>query len=194
MDRQYVRLILCSVLVLGMTAPVAAQTPSDLPLKMRGKDWCQASSDPGSAFPNGKFKNFNLRDAYTITITPDPSGNGAMTANLSKDPNKTVDPSLPELSLQGHGLFRNKSNHKIEFVLNGVQLSDPDKLPTGIFITLRGQASIDKDTGVIKQAKGTFVYERDDKNNEDPAVHCFGSGTFGKHEDHPHPEDTTPHF
>ena len=190
MNRKIVRFVLCGALILGVTTSAVAQTPPDLPLKMRGKDWCPSSLN--SVFPDGKFKNFNLRNAYTIAITSDPSG--AMTATLT--PNGTADPSLPVLDLLGRGLFRNKSNHKIEFVLNGVQLSDPDKLPTGIFITLRGQASIDKNTGAIKKVQGTFAYERaDDDPSNDPAVHCFGSGTFGtkKHEDHPHPEDTTPH-
>jgi len=198
MNRENVRLLLCGILVLGMTAPVAAQTPPDnsttLPLKMRGKDWCQSSS--ASAFPNGKARNFNLRDAYTITITPDSAGSGAITARLSKDPSSQADASLTEFDLHGQGVFRNKSKHQIEFVLNGVH---PDPNLHGIFITMRGQASVNKDTGVIKKAKGTFVYERDDdKNQDDPAVHCFGNGTFEtkkkKHdEDDHHSEDTVPH-
>ena len=197
MGRQNVRLILCGVLVLGMAAPAAAVTDnsSTLPLKMRGKDWCESSS--ASSFPNGKFTNFNLRNTYSLTITPDPSGNGNLTGQLQKDPNSSADASLTEFELHGRGLFRNKSNRQVEFVLTG----DHQTVP-GIFLTLRGKASIDKNTGAIKRVEGTFVYERDDNDqNNDPAVHCFGSGTFGmkKHDDHnhpednPHPEDTVPH-
>jgi len=165
-----------------MVVPAAAQADNSsiLPLKMRGKDWCQSSS--ASAFPNGKSRNFNLRHVYDITLNPDLAGTGAITARLSKDPGSDADASLTEFDLHGQGLFRNKSNHKIEFVLHGVHPDIP-----GISLTMRGEGVVNKDTGAIKRVRGTFVYERDDNDpNNDPAVHCFGNGTFGtkkKHDD-----------
>lgn len=184
MNRGNMRLLLCGILVLGVAAPAAAQTPPDLPLKMRGKDWCQSS--PSSVFPDGKSKNFNLRHAYRITMTADANGSGNITGRINKEASSNADASLTEFDLHGQGLFRNKSNHKVEFVLNGVHPTVP-----GLFITLRGQASIDRATGAIKKANGMFVYERDDNQNSDPAVHCFGRGTFEteKDEDHHHSDD-----
>lgn len=186
--------LLCGALIVCMAVPAVAQSSdvgprgdtgpgSDgdteaLPLKIRGKDWCPASAT--SVFPDGTFKNFNIRRAYTIAIVNDPSGNGAIRGRISRNSSSSVDASLTEFDLHGRAYFRNPSRHTIEFVLHGAHPDVP-----GVFITMRGQASLHKQTGAIQKAMGTFVYERDHERSPDPAVHCFGSGTFvaGKEKD-----------
>ncbi len=163
---------------LGPVASTQAATVTDtFELKATTKEFCQ---------DNPKFFEpiiTKVADQVTLTFTRDVLNTGDLT-DIQATINNTGNADADAITMNGLAFRRvNKLLTPVgptEFVLSGVNPGNPDH-----FITLRGQATLDK-LGNLTKVVGTVVYEitgtytTDKKTGaQSGPVECFASGTFG---------------
>jgi hypothetical protein len=164
----------CSQAWLGPVAPAQAATVTDtFQFKATTKEWCQG---------NPKFSetiNAKAADHVTFTITRDVLNTGDFT-DIQAKINNTGSADIDAITMNGLAFPRNKSGRPEEFVLSGVNAGNTDH-----FLTIRGQATLDKFSNVTK-VTGTVVYQitgtyTTDKKTfaQSGPVECFASGTMG---------------
>jgi hypothetical protein len=158
----------CSQAWLGPVAPAQAATVTDtFELKATAKEWCQG---------NPKFFetiHAKVADHVTFTLTRD-------LTDIEAKINNTGSTDIDAITMNGLAFPRNKSGRTEEFVLSGVNAGNTDH-----FLTIRGQATLDK-FGNVTKVTGTFVYQitgtyTTDKKTfaQSEPVECFASGTIG---------------
>ena len=160
-------------------APAQATTITDtFDIKLTFKEWCQ---------DNPKFfENFNVKinrrdpsDNTTLTITRDPLNTGDTTDFQASMETHGRSADQEAIDLKGTFVLSNPAGRKAEFALSGVHPVTPTH-----FLTLRGQAILDKFGNVIKMT-GTFMVQETntytlDKNTgqQSGPGECLASGTF----------------
>ncbi len=157
--------------------PARATTITDtFELKLTFKEWCQGNP----AF----FENFNVKTDSnnpsantTLTITRDDSNPAEIEQARIDTHGKSAD--VDAITLSGKAAPSNTAASKAEFALSGVNPGNPNH-----FLTLRGQATLDK-FGNVTKVTGTFMvqetntYTTDKKTGtQSGPVECFASGTF----------------
>ena len=168
-----------SLIQFVVMTPVQAATRTDtFQLKMVDKRWCETNP---KFFENITIK-ISQKDPATnaiFTIKRDPQNTGDLTQVQATIDTKGRSADLDAMTLNGEAFFINKSHNKLELVLSGVNPGNPDH-----FITMRGQATVDKLSNLTK-ITGTFffrdtnTYTTDKKTGaQSGPVECFNNGTF----------------
>lgn len=168
---------LVSLAGLGLADPAKADSVTDtFDLKLTIKQWCRG---------NPKFF-----ESLTVTIDPRHSSTNTKLILTRDDSNPTEiqarldthgkNADLDAIVLAGKAYFSNKAQSRAEFALSGVNPSN-----AGHFLTLRGQATLDKFgnpstlTGTLMlQVSNTYTITKTPPVQSQP-VDCFASGTFG---------------
>jgi hypothetical protein len=157
-------------LLLGIASDVQAVTVTDtFELKVTLKEWCRGNP---RFFENIKTK---VTDGVTLTITRDPQSTGDTTA-IQATINNTGNADVDAMTLNGLGFPSNSSGTTAQFILLGT-------LNNGHFLSIRGQANVDK-LGNLTKVTGTIMYEItgtytiDKSGTQSQPVDCFGSGTL----------------
>jgi hypothetical protein len=160
-----------------VTAQAAAMTDT-FDLQLTVKEWCQ---DNPKFFENFKVKinRSNPSDNTTLTITRDPNNTGDITDIQATIETHGKSADVDAITLKGTIVLSNPAGRKAELALSGVNPGNPAH-----FLTLRGQATLDK-FGNVNKLTGTFMvqetntYTVDKKTGQQSGpVECLASGTF----------------
>jgi hypothetical protein len=171
-------LVLSGIAFAAFVPEVKAVTVTDN-FEFRGatKEWCE---------DNPKFfENISIRidskdpsNNITLTFTRDADGIGD-TVDVQAKLINTGSSDIDAITLSGLAFPANTAGRKLEFALSGVNPGNDDH-----FLTVRGQASLDKLSNVTKLT-GTFVYQiigtytvNKETGQQSGPVECFASGTF----------------
>lgn len=155
------------------TLTEAATTTDTFELKEQHKEWCKGNP---KFFENGNTK---VVDGVTVTFTRDVDGIDDP-FDVQVKINNTGVADFDAFTLKGLAFPGNKAGSKLEFAASGVNPGNDDH-----FLTIRGQASVDKLGNVTKvtgafvgQYTGTYTVDKKTGQQSDSAE-CFGSGTLG---------------
>ncbi len=179
------KMITASVLSLSLwfvsiaVAPAQAATTTDtFDLQLIFKEWCQDNPKFFENF-NIKINRLNPSDNTTLTITRDPLNTGDLTDIQAAIETHGRSADQDAIVLTGTIVLSNPAGRKAEFALSGVNPGIPTH-----FLTLRGQATLDK-FGNVNKLTGTFMvqetntYTVDKQTGQQSApVECLASGTF----------------
>ena len=160
-------------------APAQAATITDtFDLQLIFKEWCQDNPKFFETF-NVKINRRDPSDNTTVTIIRDPLNTGDLTDIQAAIETHGRSADQDAIDLKGTIVLRNPAGRKAEFALSGVNPGNPAH-----FLTLRGQATLDK-FGNVTKLTGTFMvqetntYRLDKQTGQQSGpVECLASGTF----------------
>ena len=171
----------CSVGVTAVASPTVAEavaTSDTFPVKAATKEWCEGNPK-FFEIVKAKIDPKNPANNVTVTFTRDANNTNDET-DVSLKFDNTGSADFDAIMLSGLAFPANAAPSKLQFAVSGVNPMNDDH-----FVTVRGQASLDK-LGNVTKLTGTIVYEitgtytikTPPPPHQSAEVECFASGTF----------------